>query len=166
MKKAISISICTLILSLLAVRIVQISNDDIIKFGNLEKSYAVTFSIPDNNTICDPDTLFAILSRTAQDSKSNIIRTSITDGKNRKSYVFNKYVLLADTDSNYCREFGINTGRFLTEKETLERDSGRYCRSRGECQQCWCTDQKPDNIYSGVKGTFFRKRYTGRSVYC
>lgn len=110
MKKAISISICTLILSLLAVRIVQISNDDIIKFGNLEKSYAVTFSIPDNNTICDPDTLFAILSRTAQDSKSNIIRTSITDGKNRKSYVFNKYVLLADTDSNYCREFGINTG--------------------------------------------------------
>lgn len=126
MKKAISISICTLILSLLAVRIVQISNDDIIKFGNLEKSYAVTFSIPDNNTICDPDTLFAILSRTAQDSKSNIIRTSITDGKNRKSYVFNKYVLLADTDSNYCREFGINTGRFLTEKETLERDSRAF----------------------------------------
>ena len=110
MKKAISISICTLILSLLAVRIVQISNDDIIKFGNLEKSYAVTFSIPDNNTICDPDTLFAILSRTAQDSKSNIIRTSKTDGKNRKSYVFNKY-----GDREIFRDFNlaVNSGEML-----------------------------------------------------
>lgn len=126
MKKAIALSICTLILSLLCIEIVQISNHDILKFGNLEKSHAVTFSIPDNDTICDPDTLFKILSKTAQDSNSNIIRTSITDGQNKKSYVINKYVLLSNTDSDYCRAYGMSSGRFLTREETLDKNSRQF----------------------------------------
>ena len=126
MKKTIALSICTLVLSLICIGIVKISNYDIRKFGNLETTHCVTFAIPDNDTICDPDTLFTILKKTAQDTKSNIIRTLITDGKSKKSYVFNKYVLLTDTESDYCHAYRTDSGKFLTKDDTLDKNSALF----------------------------------------
>lgn len=108
---------------MICIGIVKISNYDIRKFGNLETTHCVTFAIPDNDTICDPDTLFTILKKTAQDTKSNIIRTLITDGKSKKSYVFNKYVLLTDTESDYCHAYRTDSGEFLTKEDTLDKNS-------------------------------------------
>ena len=126
MKKTIALSICTLVLSLICIGIVKISNYDIRKFGNLETTHCVTFAIPDNDTICDPNTLFTILKKTAQDTKSNIIRTLITDGKSKKSYVFNKYVLLTDTESDYCHAYRTDSGKFLTKDDTLDKNSALF----------------------------------------
>lgn len=42
MKKTIALSMCTLVLSLICIGIVKISNYDIRKFGDLEKTHCVT----------------------------------------------------------------------------------------------------------------------------
>ncbi|MGN0242349.1 MAG: DUF1430 domain-containing protein, partial [Candidatus Weimeria sp.] len=55
-----------------------------------------------------------------------IIRTLITDGKSKKSYVFNKYVLLTDTNSDYCKAYEMSSGRFLTKEDSLDRNSRRF----------------------------------------
>lgn len=129
MKKAIAASLCALILSMIFVRAVQISNDSIKKYGNLENPHMVTFSIPDNDMVCEPDALFSALSETSEKTESNIVRVSITEGAERNTYVFNKYVLLSHPDSDYCKAFDIEAGRFLSAEETFDRDSEAFVSS-------------------------------------
>ncbi len=129
--------LCFLTAALAGVRMVQVSNESILRFGNLEKDQAVSFSIPDSDAICEPDTVFAILSATARETSSTIIRTSLTEGAGRDSYVVNKYILLPDDGTEYAGSFPVQSGRFLTAAETLDPDSRAFVSTRdtGEADQ-------------------------------
>jgi putative ABC transport system permease protein len=137
MKKFCVCILCFLTAALVGVRMVQVSNESILRFGNLEKDQGMSFSIPDSDAICDPDTLFTILSATARETSSSIIRTSLTEGTGRDSYVINKYILLPDDGTEYAGAFPVHSGRFLTAAETLAPDSRAFVSTKdtGEADQ-------------------------------
>lgn len=118
MKKFITILMCILAVILIGISVCQESNNQILTYGNLEKTYCDTFMVPDRDEICDPEVLFQILSKTARESSANIIRTSLSDGEREGSYEIVKYVLIQSDNSQYFRSFEMQSGSMLTTEDT------------------------------------------------
>ncbi len=137
MKRMIAVLICTLFMLSTYIGVQQESNIQILKYGNLEKTYAEPFIIPDISDIVQPDVLFQILSETAKKTNSNIIRTNITEGESAGTYELNKYLLIANEDSLYLRSYILDSGHFLTSKESMERNGNHFLSTKtgnGESQ--------------------------------
>ena len=117
MKKLISFLLCILILMQIWVNVVNISNEQIIKIGNMEEEYGIAFSIPDNDEICNPDILYSILKETAMETKSNIVRSIFLDGEKKGSYEVTKYILLSGS-SEYYNTFKLKNGVGMSVKDT------------------------------------------------
>lgn len=89
----------------------EFSNKEIIRLQELDVKYTYSFSIPNNDTIIDPDKLFPAILEASSNTNSNVIRTLFTDGDN--GYEVEKYVLLSGA-SDYMSAFEIKHGRTLT----------------------------------------------------
>ena len=89
----------------------EFSNKEIIQLEDLDTKYTYNFSIPNNDTIMNPDDLYQALLEASCNTNSNIIRTLFTDGEN--GYEVEKYVLLSHV-SDYMSAFEIKHGRTLT----------------------------------------------------
>jgi putative ABC transport system permease protein len=117
---------CALCVIAIGIGALRISNTEILRYGDLEKSDCSTFMIPDEDAIDDPDSLFKVLTAVAEETGSNIIRTSLLDGKRSGTYELRKYVLIANADSQYMQNFRIKSGRLLTAEETEDRSSDSF----------------------------------------
>lgn len=137
MKKFITILMCILAVILIGISVCQESNNQILTYGNLEKTYCDTFMVPDRNEICDPDVLFQILSKTARESSANIIRTSLSDGESEGSYELVKYVLLQSDNSQYVRSYEMQSGTMLKTEDTMNANSIVFVSTKvtGEAEQ-------------------------------
>lgn len=89
----------------------EFSNKEIIQLQDLDAKYTYSFSIPNNDTIINPDDLYQALLEASCNTNSNVIRTLFTDGEN--GYEVEKYVLLSSV-SDYMSTFEIKRGRTLT----------------------------------------------------
>ena len=117
---------CALCVIAIGIGALRISNTEILRYGDLEKSDCSTFMIPDEDAIDDPDSLFKVLTAVAEETGSNIIRTSLLDGKRSGTYELRKYVLIANADSQYMQNFRVKSGRLLTAAETEDRSSDSF----------------------------------------
>lgn len=89
----------------------EFSNKEILQLQDLDTKYTYSFSIPNNDTITNPDDLYQALLEASCNTNSNIIRTLFTDGEN--GYEVEKYVLLSHV-SDYMSAFEIKRGQMLT----------------------------------------------------
>lgn len=137
MKKTISILMCFLAVVLIGIGVCQESNNQILTYGNLEKTYCDTFMVPDRDEICDPDILFQILLKTARESSANIIRTSLSDGEKEGAYELVKYVLIQSENSQYLRSYEMQSGTMLTTEDTMNANSIVFVSTKdiGEAEQ-------------------------------
>lgn len=134
MKRILSVLLCLVIMALIIVNIIHISNNQLLKLGNLEKKYCQGFMIPDDEKICDPDVLFEVLSLTAKTTSSNIVRSSIIDETGKRSYNIVKYVLIVNEESSYMNAFELQDGEMLTSAQTMDRYSHYYVSTQKTSQ--------------------------------
>lgn len=128
MQRFISIIMCILIGILTYISIIQDSNKQILFYGNLERNMTATFYIPDNQDICNPEIFYQVISKTAKETSSNIIKTRLVDGTEKGNCVLEKYMLICNPDSRYLQAYDLKSGNMLSSAHTDEI-SARYCVS-------------------------------------
>ncbi len=82
MRRLIYIIILCSILCYAFITETEFSNKEIVQLEELDTKYTYNFSIPNNDSIINPDNLYTALLEASSNTKSNIIRTLLTDGKN------------------------------------------------------------------------------------
>ena len=108
------------------INMVQESNKEILKYGNLEQECCESFMIPDLEEVTEPDKLFEILLETANETEGNIIKTSLIDGDSKGQYKITKYILITNDDSAYMDFYDLKKGTNLTSQRTQTIDSGFF----------------------------------------
>lgn len=89
------------------------------KLKDNESIYCTSFAIPDDKDISDPEKLFSVFLRTAEETHANLFRTYMKGG----DYIeVVKYILLT-RESEYNQTFALTKGRALTPGETKSRSS-------------------------------------------
>ena len=130
MKHFISVVMCGLGLILLLISINQESNKEILFYGYLEQEYCDVFMIPEVDEIIEPERLLQILSATADETSSNIIKTSLIDGDTTGSYELIKYVLIKSDNSPYIQSFSLRSGIGLSSNDTAELSSRKFISTK------------------------------------
>lgn len=119
MKRFIYLIIVCSILCYAFITETEFSNKEIIQLQNLDEEHTDSFSIPNDDTITNPDNLYQALLDASARTHSNIIRTLFTDGEN--GYEVQKYVLLSGA-SDYMSAFEIKCGRMLTVDDSRSKN--------------------------------------------
>lgn len=120
MKKLISIAVVLLVVIQAYLSAVTVSNQEVNTLAGLERRHCISFTIPDDVSICVPEVLFSALQETSQALHVNIIRSRFRDSTYGR-YVVEKYILL-NSESYYCNEFNLSAGRFLTAQESNSQE--------------------------------------------
>lgn len=108
MKKLISVMICLLVILQFWIGVITESNNEMLELSKLEEQYCQRFSIPENDSINDPEKVYTLLKEAARETNANLFRTLLIK-KEDDSLEMTKFVLMT-SESEYYAQFEIKDG--------------------------------------------------------
>lgn len=129
MKKLVYIALAISVIFQAFISILFESNQEITQLENNERIYCSEFAIPDDKAISDPERLFSVLLRTAEETHANLFRTYMKGDDASKGndgcIEIIKYILLTG-ESRYNQIFALKSGKALMPSETRSRTSKSF----------------------------------------